>query len=135
MGRQQGIAIHANISLPSFRTTVHLMSTSRLFSYIPGFRAAQAQCTPEFHRKLAIMVEFVLCQEHYSILTICLLRFRHVELAETKIAQRNMTRVIQEDVLWLQITMKDFELDLTYKSDSDHVPINNIETVQMLQCT
>jgi hypothetical protein len=62
-------------------------------------------------RKLAVCRESV-CR----LLTVCAVLIFHVELAETEIAKGNMARVVEKNVLGLQIT------------------VNNVEAVQTLQC-
>lgn len=39
-----------------------------------------------------------------EIRTVCLFRLRHVELAKSEIAQGNVACVVEENVLWFQIT-------------------------------
>ena len=70
--------------------------------------------------------------------TVCLLRLRHVEFAETKIAQSDGPGVIQEDVLGFQITsnMKPSGVSTTRHRKQDiHIPIHNVEPMEMLQRT
>jgi hypothetical protein len=61
--------------------------------------------------KLAVCRESV-CR----LLTVCAVLILHVKLAETEIAKGNMARVVEKNVLGLQIT------------------VNNVEAVQTLQC-
>jgi len=37
---------------------------------------------------------------------ICLVIGLHVEFAQAKVTQRNVTREVQKDVFWLQVTVK-----------------------------
>lgn len=51
------------------------------------------------------------------LLTVCFIGLGHIQLAEPKIAKCNVTCVVQQDILRLE------------------VPIHNIERVQVFQCT
>lgn len=51
------------------------------------------------------------------MLTICAILILHVQLAKPEITKSNVSSVIEQNILWLQVTVDD------------------VETVQALQCT
>ena len=63
--------------------------------------------------------------------TVSLLRLRHVELTQSEVTQRNVSCVVEEDVLWFQITICASAV-VCDRADNAGVPVYHIEAVKML---
>jgi hypothetical protein len=61
----------------------------------------------------------------------------HVKLAETKVAKSNVSSVIKQNVLWLQVTVNDIEAVQTFQSTEEFGSIESgpvdIETLLLLE--
>lgn len=72
-----------------------------------------------------------------SKLTIRPVLVLHVELAETKVTKGNVTSVIQQDILWLQVAVDDIEAVQTLESAEQFGSIEagavDVETLLFLE--
>lgn len=106
----------------SRRRTAEDQSTSRT-KELQGSTNQQSWCilvrggvlepnTREYRRKLAAVSEAL--GKGWDGLTVSPVVFLHVQLAESKVAQCNVTCVIQQDVFWLKISVDDVETVQTF---------------------
>jgi len=71
--------------------------------------AAQVLDTLAYHRTLKSWSVRLYVKKETATHTVCLVLVLHVELAQTEIAQSNVTSVVEQDVLGLQVSVNDVE--------------------------
>lgn len=77
------------------------------------------------------------CGKGPKRLTVCPVFVFHVKLAETKVAESNVSCVIEQNILWLQVTVDDIETVKTFQSTEKFSSIKSgsvdIKTLLLLE--
>lgn len=100
----------------TFRTTAHRESTNPPFWCSLDQAGVREQDILEYRRTLHGLASWLSSFEDGRVLTVGSIVILHVQLAQTKVAKRNVPRVVEQNVLGLQVAVDDVESMQAFQS-------------------